>query len=212
MQKISLYEFGGTEDVVRRTQERFVPFFRNSAPVLDIGCGRGVFLDLLRKAAIEAVGIDHATESIVACQAKGFTVHQKKALDYLGSAGNQFGGIFCSHVIEHMDYESACDLLQLCHQALRPGGNLIVVTPNPLDIAVISEVFWVDPTHVRPYPKLLLESMLRATGFKVQRAGYFLGSWRMVGRRNLPAYFFRRLLLGKYYGKPNTFIFAEKQL
>ncbi len=210
MQTISLYEFGGTEDVIRRTQERFVPFFRNSAPVLDVGCGRGVFLDLLRKAGIEAIGIDQAAESISACKAKGLTVYQEEVRQYLASRSNQFGGIFCSHVIEHMNYENAMTFLERCHQALRPGGKLILVTPNPLDIAVITECFWMDPTHVRPYPKLLLENMLKVNNFMVKRSENYLGNWRMVGRRNLPAYFMRRILLGRYYGKTNTFVLAEK--
>jgi 2-polyprenyl-3-methyl-5-hydroxy-6-metoxy-1,4-benzoquinol methylase len=210
MQKISLYEFGGSEDLVRRTQERFVKFFRNSAPVLDIGCGRGVFLELLKKAGIEGVGIDHSSESITTCREKGFLVHQEDAREYLAGATGRFGGIFCSHVIEHMDYESAMTFLALCHQALRLGGILVIVTPNPEDIAVIAEFFWLDPTHIRPYPKLLLQSMLHANGFHIRRTEQFLGSWKMVGRRHLPAYFLRRLLFGRYFGRPNTFVLAEK--
>jgi SAM-dependent methyltransferase len=210
MHKISLYEFGGSEDLVRRTQERFVPFFRHAAPVLDIGCGRGVFLELLRNAGIEGVGIDPSPESIAECQQKGLTVYQEEAAKYLADARGRFNGIFCSHVIEHMNYESAMRFLALCHQALRTDGILILVTPNPEDLAVIAEFFWLDPTHIRPYPKLLLRSMLTANGFAVEQSGQFLGSWRMVGRRNLPGYFLRRILLGRYFGKPNTFLLAKK--
>lgn len=210
MEKISLYEFGGSEDIVRRAQERFVKFFRNSAPVLDIGCGRGVFLEMLRKADIEGVGIDHSSESIAICKQKGLVVHQDEAGTYLAGATGRFRGIFCSQVIEHMDYDSAMTFLGLCHQALQPGGILIILTPNPEDIAVIAESFWLDPTHVRPYPKLLLQSMVQANGYTVRRAEHYLGSWKLVGRRQWPAYLLRRLLLGRYFGKPNTFVLAEK--
>ena len=210
MQKISLYEFGGSEDLVRRTQERFVKLFRNSGPVLDIGCGRGVFLELLKKAGIEGVGIDHSSESISVCRQKGLVVDQEDARKYLAGAPGRFGGIFCSHVIEHMDYDSAMAFLSLCHQALRPEGIVIIVTPNPEDLAVIAEFFWLDPTHIRPYPKLLLQSMVQANGFAIRRTEQFLGSWRLVGRRKLPAYFLRRILLGRYFGRPNTFVLAEK--
>jgi SAM-dependent methyltransferase len=210
MKQISLYEFGSDERVVRQVQSRFVQFFRNRAPVLDIGCGRGLFLDLLKAAGIEAVGIDHSEESVVACRERGFTVTREDARQYVGRSKERFGGIFCSHVIEHMGYDDAMNFLALCHGALRMGGVLLLVTPNPEDITIISEIFWLDPTHVRPYPKLLLESMLHANGFKIKETGQFLGSWRMVGRRRLPGYLLRRMLLGKHYGRPNTFVLAEK--
>lgn len=211
MKPISLYEFGSSEEVVRKIQSRFVEFFRNAEPVLDVGCGRGLFLELLRTAGIEVVGIDHSEESVAACRERGFTVNCEDARQYLVKAEGRFGGIFCSHVIEHMSYDDAMAFLALCNRALRGGGVLLLVTPNPEDLTIISEIFWLDPTHVRPYPKMLLQSMLQANGFRVKRAEQFLGSWRMIGRRNLPMYFIRRLLLGKHFGRPNTLLLAEKQ-
>lgn len=210
MKPVSLYEFGSNEAVVRQIQRRFVDFFRNAGPVLDIGCGRGIFLQLLREAGIEGLGIDQSDESVAVCQEKGFAVHSGNAHDYLRSCSNQFGGIFCSHVIEHMGYDDALLLLELCNRVLRPGGVLLLVTPNPEDLAIISEIFWLDPTHVRPYPRLLLESMLQANGFRVKFTSQFLGSWRMIARRSLPGHFLRRMLLGKHFGKPNTLVVAEK--
>jgi 2-polyprenyl-3-methyl-5-hydroxy-6-metoxy-1,4-benzoquinol methylase len=211
MKSISLYNFGGSEDVVRRIQARFVNLFKGSDPVLDVGCGRGIFLELLSNAGIEVVGIDHSEESVSWCRQKGFMVHREDARSYLGRNKEKFGGIFCSHVIEHMAYEDAASFLELCNFALRAGGVVLIVTPNPADIAV-TEIFWLDPTHVRPYPKLLLKSMLEATGFQVTMEKQFLGNWRLVGRRNLPAYILRRLLLGRYYGKPQTLLLAKKDL
>jgi len=210
MKPISLYEFGGTEAVVRQIQTRFVEFFRKGGPVLDVGCGRGTFLQLLKEAGIEGRGIDHSEESLAACRQKGLAVERDNVHDYLQDRAGQFGGIFCSHVIEHMGYDDANQFLDLCHRALRPGGVLVLVTPNPEDLSIISEIFWLDPTHVRPYPKLLLQAMLQAHGFKVIAARQFLGSWRMIGRRNIPMYLLRRLLLGRYYGKPNTMVAAVK--
>jgi 2-polyprenyl-3-methyl-5-hydroxy-6-metoxy-1,4-benzoquinol methylase len=210
MMPISLYEFGGSEDLVRQVQKRFVKLFQGSGPVLDIGCGRGVFLELLSAAGIEAVGIDHSQESVAACQQKGFTVHCGEASEYLQRNPGKFGGIFCSHVVEHMDYDNAMALLELCHGALRPDGKLLMITPNPEDLTIIAEIFWLDPTHVRPYPKKLLMSMLVAAGFQVVLGQQYLGSWKMVGRRHLPGYLFRRLLLGRYFGRPNTMVLAKK--
>jgi SAM-dependent methyltransferase len=211
MKRISLYEFGSDEEVVREIQSRFVEFFRNAAPVLDVGCGRGLFLELLQSAGIEGVGIDLSEESVTACRKRGFDVQRTDARQYLRAANGRFGGIFCSHVIEHMSYDDAMAFLGLCHRALRERGVVLLVTPNPEDLTIISEIFWLDPTHVRPYPKLLLQSMLEANGFKVRRTEQFLGSWRMIGRRNLPMYFIRRMLLGRHFGRPNTLLLAEKQ-
>lgn len=212
MNPISLYAFAGSERTVRRIQKPFVEFFRNSAPILDIGCGRGVFLELLAEAQIEAIGIDHSQEALAECREKGLQVCSEDARTYLSAKSESFGGIFCSHVIEHMGYEDALAFLRLCYRALRPGGRLLLITPNPEDICVISNIFWLDPTHVRPYPKLLLKAMLQATGFQMLLAKQFLGSWRLVGRRNIPGFLLRRMLMGRYFGRPNTLLLAEKVL
>jgi len=209
---ISLYEFGSSEATVRRIQKPFVRFFRDSAPVLDIGCGRGVFLQLLAEAQIEAFGIDHSEEALAVCREKGFKVRGQDARAYLSAESESFGGIFCSHVIEHMGYEDALAFLQLCYRALRPGGRLLLITPNPEDICVMSDIFWLDPTHVRPYPKLLLKAMLQSGGFRIELAKQFLGSWRLIGGRNVPSFLLRRMLLGRHFGRPNTLLLAEKTL
>jgi 2-polyprenyl-3-methyl-5-hydroxy-6-metoxy-1,4-benzoquinol methylase len=210
MKPISLYEFGSDENVVRRIQRPFVEFFRGAAPVLDIGCGRGIFLQLLSDAGIDAIGLDHSDEAVALCQQKGFQVQREDARIYLGRNPGRFGGIFCSHVVEHMGYDDALAFLQLCSDALRNDGVIVLVTPNPQDLAIISEIFWLDPTHVRPYPALLLKSMLASAGFRVGLHRHFLGDWRLIGRRNLPGYLLRRMLLGRYYGKPNTLVLARK--
>jgi len=212
MKAISLYEFGGSEDLVRRIQKRFVKLFAGCGPVLDIGCGRGIFLELLASGGIEAVGLDHSPESIAACEARGFTVYRQEADEYLRQSTGKFGGIFCSHVIEHMGYEDAMTFLGLCYAALRPGGKLALVTPNPEDITIIGEIFWLDPTHVRPYPMKLLMRMVEAVGFRVTMTDQYMGNWRMAGRRQLPGYLFRRLLLGRYFGRPNTMVLAQKDI
>jgi 2-polyprenyl-3-methyl-5-hydroxy-6-metoxy-1,4-benzoquinol methylase len=210
MKPISLYEFGSNEEVVRRIQQPFVDMFRDQGPVLDVGCGRGVFLKLLTEAGIEVVGIDQSREAVTACQEKGFKVNCEDGRAYLSRNPGQFGGIFCSHVIEHMGYEDAFNFLNLCHAALRKDGVLLLVTPNPEDLTIISGIFWLDPTHIRPYPLLLLKTMLDAVGFQVTRESQFLGSWRMVGKRHLPGYLFRRMLLGRHFGRPNTMVLARK--
>jgi 2-polyprenyl-3-methyl-5-hydroxy-6-metoxy-1,4-benzoquinol methylase len=207
---ISLYEFGGSESTIRHIQKSFVKFFLGCGPVLDIGCGRGVFLELLSDANIPNVGIDHSEEALAACRKKGLTVYREDAQTYLQQNPEGFGGIFCSHVIEHMGYDDALKFLALCDAALRPGGVILLVTPNPDDLTIMSEIFWLDPTHVRPYPKLLLQRMLQSLGFEVPVAKQILGSWRLLGKRQIPGFLIRRMLLGRHYGRPNTVVLAKK--
>jgi 2-polyprenyl-3-methyl-5-hydroxy-6-metoxy-1,4-benzoquinol methylase len=209
MKSISLYEFGGSEHVVRKFHKRLVRFFQNSGPVLDIGCGRGIFLGLLAEAGIQGVGVDHSPESLEYCRTKGFDVLQEDARSFLCRHKRKFGGIFCSHVIEHMGYEDAMTFLRLCFNALLPGGSLVMLTPNPEDLSIMGDIFWLDPTHVRPYPRLLLASMLQTTGFQVTVARPMLGHWRMIGPQNMFSYFFKRLVLGRFYGKPNLLMVAK---
>lgn len=156
--------------------------------------------------------MDDAKEAIDTCRAKGFThVHQDEVIHFLTSRRTEYDGIFCSHLIEHLQYEEALRLLELCSEALRPQGTLVLVTPNPSDLQVLSEIFWLDPTHERFYPLPLVKVMLQHFGFAVVQQGKFLGSWRTIGRRHLPGYLFRRLLWGGYFGKPNAFIVAKKK-
>ncbi len=210
-QHLSLYEFGGSEEHVRSIQKCFLSHFRSCERVLDLGSGRGIFLELLRDGGIESVGVDSAREAIDACRAKGiFSVAQDDMMSFLADKEQQYDGIFCSHVIEHLQYDDGLRLFRLCFDALQSNGKLVVVTPNCNDLQVLGEIFWLDPTHVRFYPCTLLKRMAVLAGFVGIEGGSILGSWRAIRKRELPFYFLRRLLLGRYYGKPNSFVVARK--
>jgi len=210
-QPVSLYEFGGSEELVRRICHRFLPQFQSCKHVLDLGCGRGTFLELLKEKGIYATGVDNAQEAVDACRAKGLlTVVKDDILSFLSDKVDAYDGIFCSHVIEHLKYEDGLRLLQLCYRALRAGGTLVAVTPNCSDLQVLGEIFWLDPTHVRFYPQALLERMAALLGYERIKSGSMLGSWRAIPRRTIPLYLLRRLLLGKYYGKRNTYLVGHK--
>ncbi len=159
------------ERVVRDLQSGYADAFKEhgSTHVLDIGCGRGIFLDLLRQRGIEAVGLDSHSPSISGCRKEGFEVIQADALEGLedlATQGQQYDGLFCSHVIEHFAPAMAARLFQLCSAVLSPGGLAMFVTPNAANPHVLGEICWLDPTHVRPYPRALLERLGDATGMR----------------------------------------------
>jgi len=204
-----LYEFGGTEQVVRNYQKRFVQYFQRGSTVLDIGCGRGVFLELLRENGIYGVGLDASPEALATCGKKGISnVHLGDALTFLEDKASCYDGVFCSHVIEHLEFAQATRLLALCYQALTPGGTIIIITPNAADLYVLSTTFWLDPTHVRLYPLLLLVSMFKQAGYLVEDSGFVHAAGG--SRRMLPRFYFLRLILGPYFGHENTFIVGAK--
>ncbi|GAC1641629.1 MAG: hypothetical protein NVS4B2_31160 [Chloroflexota bacterium] len=203
------YLFGGSEKQVRRTQQRFVDVLSGASPVLDIGCGRGIFMRLLRSAGTRVVGIDPHAPAVERCRADGLDVHCADALSYLPDHTDHFGGIFCSHVIEHLDFEDGQRLVDGCATAMKRGGRLVIVTPNPSDLGVIGNTFWLDPSHVRPYPVLLLRSMVTQAGLRVVRSGVFHGG---VPKREIGTYLLKRAMLGSFYGKPNAYVLASKDI
>jgi SAM-dependent methyltransferase len=209
---LSAYEFGGSEDHVRSIQRFFLKYFRGCQRVADLGCGRGIFLDLLRDEGIEGVGVDSSEEAFEACRKKNLTVfHRDDIFAFLGDCHQQFDGIFCSHVIEHLAYEDGVRLMELCYQALRPSGRLLIVTPNSNDLAVLGEIFWLDPTHVRFYPLPLLQRMATSIGFDGVCGGNVLGSWKAIPKHQLISFFVRRLFWGRFFGRPNTYLVADKR-
>jgi 2-polyprenyl-3-methyl-5-hydroxy-6-metoxy-1,4-benzoquinol methylase len=173
--------------IVQRSQRHYVRLFldRGVQAVLDVGCGRGLFGELLRDAGLRFRGIDASPEAIEECRKRGFhAVERVDALDFVAqqlAAGERFPGIFCSHLVEHLQAGPATGFLEGCARLLAPGGRLIVVTPNPQNPAVLGHHFWLDPTHVRPYPRPLLESILESSGLAIARTYCrvrFLGNLR----------------------------------
>jgi hypothetical protein len=113
----------------------------------------------------------------------------------------------CSHIVEHVPYPDAIAIVRAAFDALAPGGHLAIVTPNARDIYVIRELFWLDPTHVRPYPMILLEQMLRSTGFEIEHMSMPLVR---PGQASALRRFIYRMIPGGLFGRPNTYIVGRK--
>jgi cyclopropane fatty-acyl-phospholipid synthase-like methyltransferase len=199
---------GGDKDV-QRIQRKYAAMFQPTERVLDLGCGNGVFLGLLRERSVHGIGIDSFPQCIEACRKKGLEAQQADLLKYVEGAHEEYDGIFCSHIIEHLAPETVLMLFAHSRRILRPGGRIIIVTPNTRDIDVITERFWLDISHVRPYPIPLLEKMLEHAGFSIERSGLDPDSGTRVLSKN-PAKMLRKaikkLRWGEYWGKGDSFV------
>jgi O-antigen chain-terminating methyltransferase len=158
--------FRGPESEIKRRQRAYLEYFRGCSDVLDLGCGRGEVLELMRENGISARGVETGKDAFLLCQEKGLAVTEQDLLSYLESLPDESaGGIFCSQVIEHMNPAAQLLLLRLAQQKLRPGAPLLVETINPECVYALCRNFYLDPTHVRPvHPEMLAFSM-RSLGF-----------------------------------------------
>jgi 2-polyprenyl-3-methyl-5-hydroxy-6-metoxy-1,4-benzoquinol methylase len=157
--------FRGGEDYVRRNVEFYEPYFAGRENVLDIGCGRGEFLEMMRQIGVPAQGIDLSDESVAQCREKGLQAEAANLFPWLTAAGEQaYDGIFSSQVVEHLDPQALPGMIRLCASRLRRGGLLALETPNPECLAIFATHFYLDPTHTRPIPHPLLAFYMEEAG------------------------------------------------
>ncbi len=161
---------GPASEISRRLE----PYLRDLAAagigegerVVDLGSGRGEWLTLVEKAGFVATGVESRTELAEACRERGLDVVCVDALDYLSSApSGSIAAISAYHFVEHLDMPTLVRLLELARDALRPGGLLLLETPNPENVLVGASHFYFDPTHTRPIPPPLLAFMAEQAGF-----------------------------------------------
>lgn len=145
--------FRGSEEYVRERQRFYLPYFAGRRRVLDIGCGRGEFLELMRASGVPAIGVDLDAESVALCRSKGLEAEAADAFEWLASQpGHSFDGIFAAQVIEHLPPAQVPVLVKLAAAKLKTGGVLALETPNPECLAIFATHFYLDPTHTRPIP------------------------------------------------------------
>src|SRR5262245_5073318 len=156
----------GSTDTVRERQRVYVDDFRDAAPVLDVGCGRGELLGLLREAGIEARGVDADADMVAYARGEGLEVEQADALAYLESLDDgSLGGVFAGQVVEHLPPSALLRLLELAAQKLRPEGVLVAETINPLSPLALRSYF-ADLTHAQPLVPETLVVLARQAGFR----------------------------------------------
>lgn len=158
--------FRGSEDRIRAMQSLYVAKFAGAQDVLDIGCGRGEFLEAAQQAGIQARGIDLNAECIALCRNKGLNAEVADLFEYLPALPDRvLGGVYCSQVIEHIPPDRLPSMIRLLGERVRPGAKVAFETPNPECLAIFASHFYLDPTHARPVPSSLLAFYLEEAGF-----------------------------------------------
>jgi SAM-dependent methyltransferase len=164
--------FRGTRTDISQRQSIYIPFVREagageiSSPIVDIGCGRGEWLELLRDSGLRAQGVDTNRIFLQRCRDLSLDVIESDAITFLrGAKHNSLGGVTSFHLIEHLPHKVLIAMLDAAFRALRPGGVIILETPNPRNLQVASCNFYLDPTHRHPLPPDLMKFVMEARGF-----------------------------------------------
>ena len=160
-------QFRGSADDIRQRVAEYLPIFAGAADVLDIGCGRGEFLALLREQGIGGRGIDINAAMVDVCRQQGLDAAEADALAYLrAQADGSLGGLFAAQVIEHLEPRYLMAFLDAAFDKLRPGAPIVLETINPACWFAFFESYIRDITHVRAIHPDTLKYLLVASGFQ----------------------------------------------
>lgn len=162
----------GSRDLIKsrlKIYDSFVDKVDNVYPhsrVVDLGCGRGEWLELMSEKGFDALGVDLDEGMLQSCHQLGLQTEKREAVSYLRTLADQSVAIVSGfHIVEHIPFDDLRDLVQEAHRVLFPGGLLIMETPNPENIIVSTRNFYLDPTHQRPIPPELLLFLPQYSGF-----------------------------------------------
>lgn len=157
--------FRGSEQYVAEKQAFYLTYFKDRSAVLDLGCGRGEFLALMKAKGVAARGVDAGAESVAFCRSRGLEADCADLFGYLNELPDAtLDGIFCAQVVEHVAPERIPELIRLASGKLSRGAPLVIETPNPECLAIFATHFYLDPTHTRPVPSALLRFYMEESG------------------------------------------------
>jgi SAM-dependent methyltransferase len=159
--------FRGTPAEIRAKLAQYVARFAGASDVLDVGCGRGEFLVLLKEHGIKARGVDANREMAASARERGVDAAEGDALAYLaGIPDASLGGLMAAQVIEHLEPAYLIRLLEVAFRKLRPGSPVVIETINPACWLAFFSSYLRDFTHVRPIHPDTLQYLLQASGFE----------------------------------------------
>ena len=183
--------YRGSRDLIKTRLQIYRPFLEGlagaePATALDLGCGRGEWLELLGEAGFAARGVDLDEGMLAACRERGLNVLNDDAINALRTTPDgSLSVVSAFHVVEHIAFDQVQILIGEALRALRPGGLLILETPNSENLTVGTSSFYDDPSHLRPLPSKLLAFAVEFSGFerhavlRLQETQYVDGALRL---------------------------------
>ncbi|MCX6562550.1 MAG: class I SAM-dependent methyltransferase [Candidatus Aminicenantes bacterium] len=200
--------FRGSEEDIKRQQAPHLVHFRPGGKVLDLGCGRGEFLDLLKKNGFEGFGVDGNAQMVDLCLEKGLNGVKGDLLEVLSNwPDGSLDGIFSSQVIEHLSPAYLKKMVELSRAKLAPGGAILLETVNPTSVFALVHIYFLDLTHQRPVHPQALKFLLESSGFDGVEIKFSaeLGEERL---RTLPAADDTASLLNRDIDRLNDLLYA----
>ncbi|MFP4495681.1 MAG: class I SAM-dependent methyltransferase [Halochromatium sp.] len=162
----------GTFEAIQQRLADYLPLLREvlgprgEGRVLDLGCGRGEWLDLLRRKGIEGFGVDDSAIAVAGARQRGLAVEHGDLFEILlAQPASSLDAVTAFQVVEHLPFAALYQLITQARRVLRPRGLLLLETPNPESLPVSSYSFWLDPTHRHPLPPPLLYDLVAFLGF-----------------------------------------------
>lgn len=167
--------FRGTKEEIYERLEEYVPRMKKAVkntgsklPVLDIGCGRGEFIELMTKNEIRCIGLDLNEAMVKHIVDSGGEAVLQDAASYLREQkSNSLAAITGFHIVEHIPFDDLVEIFDECYRVLAPGGVILFETPNPENLGVGAHTFYMDPSHLHPIPPALLEFTVKQRGFPI---------------------------------------------
>lgn len=156
----------GDREVIKKRLQPYLQFFLGCSNVIDIGCGRGEFLELLGERGVKSYGIDIESDAVQYCADLDLDVRQEEALEHLASLPDEtLDGAFLAQVAEHLAPGELIDLVGLLYSKMKSGGHVIVETPNPQCLLIFASFFYADLSHVQPIHPETMRFLLVSAGF-----------------------------------------------
>lgn len=161
-----LQYIGYDPELQKRHQRFYVHFFAGCQRVVDLGCGNGDFVELLVEHGIGAVGVDADVVACQSAQARHLDIVNQDALAYLdGLVSESLDGVFAAHLVEHLPFDQVLELVRSAYRVLKPGGVIVLATPDPRSLYAHLDMFYLHFGHVTFYHPRLLCFFLEHAGF-----------------------------------------------
>jgi O-antigen chain-terminating methyltransferase len=162
-------KFRGSREDIKERLRVYLPVIKDAGitgEMLDVGSGRGEWLQLLKDEGFEGRGVDNNRVLVEQCRTSGLDVVEEDFITYLrGLPDGSLNAVTSFHLIEHLPFETLNKFLDEIIRTLKPGGVVILETPDPENVLVGSCYFYLDPTHRNPIPSLTMQFLLEARGF-----------------------------------------------